>query len=103
MILSLHILFTDELGQLSAEDISLYDIILRNVRKSTVFMGGLLVIGTLDHLQIQPIVGRPFLTANCVIPCFKMVSLQHSVIGHCTKPIYKKCKMTRICALIYEF
>ena len=79
MILSLHILFTDELGQLSAEDISLYDIILRNVRKSTVFMGGLLVIGTLDHLQIQPIVGRPFLTANCVIPCFKMVSLQHSV------------------------
>ena len=78
-LLSVNILFADELGQLSAEELSLYDIILRHVRKSTVFMGGVLIIGTLDHLQIQPINGRPFLTANCIIPCFKMVSLRHSV------------------------
>ena len=42
-------------------------------------MGGILLIGTLDHLQIQPIHGRPLLTANYIIPCFKMVSLRHSV------------------------
>jgi predicted GIY-YIG superfamily endonuclease len=79
LILSLHIIFADELGQISAEEIALYDIILRNIRGSTTFMGGILVIGTLDHMQIQPINGRPFLTANAVIPCFKMIALSHSV------------------------
>jgi hypothetical protein len=43
------------------------------------FMGGVLLIGTLDHLQIQPINGRPFLTANAIIPGFKMIALKHSV------------------------
>ena len=79
LLLTLNVIFADELGQLSAEEIGLYDIILRNVRKSTVFMGGILLIGTLDHLQIQPINGRPFLTASGIIPCFKMVALRHSV------------------------
>ena len=78
-ILSLNVLFADELGQLSAEELSIYDIILRNVRGSKTFMGGILIIGTLDHLQIQPINGRPFLTANAIIPCFKMISLKNTV------------------------
>ena len=76
--LSVNIFFADELGQLSAEELSLYDIILCNIRIPTVFMGGILLIGTLDHLQIQPIHGRPLLTANCITPCCKMVSLRHS-------------------------
>ena len=42
-------IFRDELGQISAEELSLYDKI-----SFTTFMGGILIIGTLDHLQIQP-------------------------------------------------
>ena len=79
LLLSLNIIFADELGQLSAEELALYDIILRQVRNSTSFMGGVLLIGTLDHLQIQPIHGRPFLTASGIMTCFKMVALKHSV------------------------
>jgi predicted GIY-YIG superfamily endonuclease len=79
LLMSLHVIFADELGQISAEDISMYDIILRHIRGSNMFMGGVLLIGTLDHLQIQPINGRPFLTANAIIPCFKMIALKHSV------------------------
>ena len=78
-IKSLHVIFADELGQLSAEEITIYDYILRQVRSSNLFMGGILMIGTLDHLQIQPIKGRPFLLAHSVIPCIKMISLIHSV------------------------
>ena len=79
LILSLNVIFADELGQLSSEDLSLYDIILRHVRGSNIFMGGIIIIGTIDHLQIQPIHGRPFLTGNSIIPCFKFIALQHSV------------------------
>ena len=79
LLMSLHVIFADELGQISAEDISMYDIIFRHIRGSNMFMGGVLLIGTLDHLQIQPINGRPFLTANAIIPCFKMIALKHSV------------------------
>ena len=79
VLLSMHVIFADELGQISAEEFSVYDIILRNIRGSSTFMGGILLIGTLDHLQIQPINGRPFLTASVIIPCFKMIALKHSV------------------------
>ena len=59
------------LGQLSSEEISLYIIILHHVRGSTTL--------NLDHLQIQPINGWPFLTAKVIIPCLKMVSLKNTV------------------------
>ena len=42
-------------------------------------MGGILMIGTLDCLQIQPIYGRPFLLAHSVIIFIQMVSLKCSV------------------------
>ena len=74
MILSLNVVFADELGQLSAQEQSIYDIIFREVRGCSTFMGGVLIIGTIDHMQIQPINGRPFLTASAVIPCIKMIA-----------------------------
>ena len=37
------------------------------------------MIFTMDHTQIQPIKGHPFLISCHVIPCFKMVNLCHSV------------------------
>ena len=71
---SLHVIFADELGQLSSEEIAVYYYILREVRGSTSFMGGILMIGTLDVLQIQPVDGRPFLLFHSIIACIKMIS-----------------------------
>ena len=57
-----------------------YYVILRHVRKINVYMGGVLLLGTLDHMQIQPAFNqRPFLTENSIISCSKMVALKHSV------------------------
>jgi hypothetical protein len=50
-IKSLHVIFADELGQLSAEEITVYDYILHQIRSSNLFMGGILIIGMLDHLN----------------------------------------------------
>ena len=78
-VMTLDIIMADEFGQLSAEFISAIDIILRNLRKSNTIFGGVLIIGTLDHTQIQPWEGRPFLTSPQLIPTFTMVNLEHSV------------------------
>ena len=64
---------------MSAVEITLYDYILRQVRGSNSFMGVILMIGTLDDLQIKPIDGKPFLLACSIIPCIKIVSLKCSV------------------------
>ena len=78
-VLTLDVILADEFGQLSAEFVSAVDIILRNMRKSNTLFGGCLIVGTLDHTQIQPWEGRPFLTSPQIIPTFEMVNLKHSV------------------------
>ena len=67
------------LGQLSADFIAVIDIILRRLRNNCLYLGGVLLICTLDHTQIQSIENRPFLTSSNIIPMFTMVSLEHSV------------------------
>lgn len=69
------------MGQCFAECLATSDIIMRQVRNSNIFMGGVLLIFTIDHSKIQPIRGRPFLTSCHVIPYFKMVTLEHLVRG----------------------
>ena len=76
---AINILFFDEMGQVSDVVLAILDIILRKVRNSNIYMGGVLIIFSMDHTQIQPIGGRPFLTSCHIIPCFKMVALEHSV------------------------
>ena len=76
---TVNIIFFDEMGQVSAEYLSTFDIILRKIRNSNVYMGGSLLIFSMDHTQLQPIRGHPFLTSCHVIPCFKFVNLNHSV------------------------
>ena len=72
------IIFNDEIGQVSAEFLSSIDITLRRVRNNNIFLGGLLIIGTIDHKQIQPIEGKLFLTSCHIIPYFRIVELKHS-------------------------
>ena len=79
LLRALDVIFLDEIGQLSAEMLSVLDIILRKTRDSNIFMGGILIISTMDHTQLQPVEGRPFLLSSHVITCFKMIKLQSSV------------------------
>ena len=57
-----------------------YDIKLRHKSKINVYMGGVLILGTLDHMKTQPANNKcPFHTENSIISCYKMVALKHSV------------------------
>ena len=75
----LNILFVDEIGQISAEMLSLLSLILQYIQGNKIFMGGLLLICTLDHKQLQPVEGYPFLVSSHIISCFRFIVLQHSV------------------------
>ena len=79
IVLKLDFLFFDEVGQLSSEMLNVLDIIFRRIRETNILLGGVVIIGTIDHTQLQPVNGRPFLTSSHVITCFKMVMLQTSV------------------------
>ena len=80
LIKVMDILFIDEIGQLPAEALSTIEIILRRIRNnSNVFMGGVVIISTLDHTQLKPVKGRPFLLSSHVITNFKMAKLETSV------------------------
>eukprot|EP00957_Ditylum_brightwellii_P089253 6796714-Ditylum_brightwellii.AAC.1 len=78
-VLTLDILFVGEIGQVPAEFISAIDIIMHCIRDNNIFLGGLLIFGSMDHTQIQPINAHLFLTSTHVITCFKMVSMSTSV------------------------
>ncbi len=79
MLRRLDVLFIDECGQVSAEVLSILDIILRKVRDSNLFMGGILIIGTIDQVQLRPIQGLPFLLSPYVLTTFRMRVLEHYV------------------------
>jgi hypothetical protein len=78
-LLSLDIIFCDEIGQVPAEFLSTIDYIMRRIRNNNIFLGGLMIIATMDHTQIQPINAKPFLTSSHIITCFRMVNLSTSV------------------------
>ena len=79
LLRKLDILFVDEIGQLPSELLAVLDIILRRIRDTNIFFGGVVIIGTIDHTQLQPVRGRPFLTSSHAITCFRMVKLKTSV------------------------
>ena len=68
-VLTVDVYFIDELGQISADLLAVIDIILRIVRNNNLYMGGALLICTMDHTQIQPIRERPVLTCSHMISC----------------------------------
>ena len=82
---SLHILktvdiiFLDEIGQISSELMSSLDLILRQIRNNNIYLGGVLFICTLDHAQLQPIDGKPFLVSPMILSCYRFVRLNESV------------------------
>lgn len=79
IIRSIDFILADELGQLSSEFVQAINIIFSKVRCNSNFFEGILILGTLDHTQIQPWKGRPFLSSPLIIPIFRMVKLTQSV------------------------
>ena len=54
-LITLDVIFLDESGQTSATQLSAINIILRTKRDSQIPFGGILIIGTMDQKQLQPI------------------------------------------------
>mmetsp|Transcript_1509 Transcript_1509/g.3368 ORF Transcript_1509/g.3368 Transcript_1509/m.3368 type:complete len:240 (+) Transcript_1509:263-982(+) len=79
LLCRLDVIFLDEAGQVSAEQLAIMDIILRRVRGRTSFLGGVLLIATLDDKQLLNINGYPFLMSPHILACFKFARLSHSV------------------------
>ena len=81
-LLTIDIIFLDEASQVSSDFLATIDIILRRGRCSQIPFAGVMIIGTMDHRQLQPINLLPFLTLSLMLTCFVMVELKHSVRAH---------------------
>ena len=96
LLLVLDVLILDELGQISSKLLSVLDIILRTIRRNNMFMGGILLLTSMDHLQLQPIDGRPPILSPYMISCFRFLKLEHSVRA-CDDPHLRRIQqITRI-------
>jgi predicted GIY-YIG superfamily endonuclease len=72
--------------------------IMRKLRGSDLFFGGVLLICTLDHLQLRPIKGIPFLLSPHIMTCFRMLQLKHLVRSAHDPNLQRVidiCRMTR--------
>ena len=98
----LQIIFLDELGQVSSEMLAVLDIILRKVRNSNTYLGGLLIIGTLDHKKFPPISGRLFMTSLHILTSFEFIVLLHSVRTSCDPEFQRLQNIARLHPRCYE-
>ncbi len=73
------VLAIDELGQVSAETLAVMDIVLRRVRCTSQYMGGVFVLSTMDPVQLLPVKGRPPLLSPHMLTCYVFHYLRHSV------------------------
>ena len=87
ILLTVDVMFLDEAGQVSAEQLITIDIILRELRRSQIPFGGVLLLGTMDHCQLQPINMLPFLMCSLITTSFTMVQLNESVRA-ATDPLF---------------
>ena len=71
-------------------------IILQRIRNSNIYLGGLLWICTLDHKQLPPITGKPFLTSPHVLICFEFIQLEESVRANSDPDLQRIQKIARL-------
>ena len=81
-LLTMDVLVIDEVGQLSAAQFTVLDIILRKLRNSNIPFGGVLILCTMDHRQFSAINGLPFLLSSHVLTNLVLIGLKHSVRAH---------------------
>ena len=95
VLLTVDVIFLDEAGQISAEQLATIDIILRKLRRSSLPFGGILIIGTMDHTQTQPINAMPFLMSTLMLTSFTFVKLNESVRASEDAPFREFQQLTR--------
>ena len=96
VILTLDVIFFDEVTPVSAGQLSSLDIILRDIRGSNAPFGVALIIVKMDHEQMQPIDQIPFLTSTLVMTCFQTVELKYSFRAHNDQDVQRLQEITRI-------
>ena len=69
---------------------SAFEIILRKIWNSNMYMGDVLIIFSMNHTQIQPIRGHKFLTSCHIISCFKMAT--HEEVARRRQEVREKLK-----------
>ena len=69
------IILLDELGQISSKLLAVIDRLMRRIRHSNLFMGGVLVIATMDGKQMKPISGFSPVLSPAMMCCFIFISL----------------------------
>ena len=74
--MSLNVLFLDNIGQVSAELLSVLFIILQKLRNNNIFLGEVLIIFRIYHTQIQPVKGNPFSFFIHIISWFCILYLE---------------------------
>ena len=75
----LDMLALDESGAIPCEILAAVCTILRYVRGNNIPFGGMLLLATLDHLQIDPVFGRHCLLSGAFTSCLNFRALLHSV------------------------
>jgi len=76
---TLDVMLIDEAGYMSANLLNITDTVLRKIRGKSAFMGGVLVIATIDDQQLPPVKAKPFLISSLIPTSFEMVALEYSV------------------------
>ena len=71
--------FFDEIGQLCAKYFATFEIIFCEGRESETFMGGVVIISTMEDIQLQPVLGRTFLLPFHLITCYQIMKIETSV------------------------
>ena len=79
MVLTVDVVFLAKAVQESAEVMSTLEIISCTTRKSTTPFGGVLIVGTLNQSQCQPLNAMPFLLSSLLTTCFTFVVLRESI------------------------
>ena len=102
IIRAIDVLFIDEIGQVPAELLSTIDMIIRRIRESDIIFGGVLIIGTMDHTQLESVNGKPFLLSSIIITCFEMTILEHPVRCAGDEDFIRLQKLLRLCHSEYS-
>jgi predicted GIY-YIG superfamily endonuclease len=95
LLVWLDFLFLDEFGLLSAELLAILDMILRYVRRSSCYMGGVLIVTTIDVKQLMPFQGVPAMLSIFVILEYQFVELTQSVRASADPALQEICNLTR--------
>lgn len=91
----LDFLFIDEFGAVSAELFATIDIIVRHVKESNAFFGGMLLISSMDPRQLLPVTGLPLMMSMSIITEFTFTELRESVRAANDKNLQRICELSR--------